>query len=814
MSAVTYELGSWVWIADEEQCYLPAKVSKSSFKAGLPGTVKTEDGESVGLTAKQTGSLVVCNEEVLDPKLDNLIQLNDLNEQAILHNLRIRWLQDNIYTSISSILISVNPFKLLPLYTPEILDQYKDSRGRGLAPHVFAVADNAYRSMLADHSDQSLVISGESGAGKTEATKLILQYLAEVSGQVEEAEEGNVRSEPQGDSDSFEGLEQQILQANPVMESFGNATTVRNDNSSRFGKLISLQFNNGGSIVGGYITQYLLEKSRVVRTEEGERNYHIFYQLLKGLDAEPALQEQLMLLKAEDYHYCNQSSLISVEGMPDDKGYDVALNAMEVLQIKTDEQLVVLHTIAALLHWGNIEFSVAAKATQEDESRIVDLKALEKGCQLLQIDKAKLQKSLLCRSIGVGSLEGGEDIRVSYNVAQAADARDAMAKAVYDAVFKWLISRINQTLEYKDSDESGKKKKTKKHQLTALHALDIFGFESIQTNSFEQLCINYCNEKLQFHFNEHIFKLEQAEYEKEGVHVPATAFIDNSECLKLLEEPRAGIFGMIDEELNIPKGSDAGFLSKVFREHGSHPNLKAPNHKDSDAKICFCVSHFAGVVKYTSTHFLEKNKDSLHADIATALNTTTHSAFTKELLSSVQTLGGAGAGAGGRGGGAGGGRRQSVKRRASTLLAFTLGFQFKQQLTLLMQTLYATSPHFVRCMKPNGNKSGDEFDGNLMIAQLRYAGLLEVCRIRQIGYPVRKEFAAFIERYRCIAESDKGTQSTSRKAVLKLTAAEATAGAEVPVLLKALTEMGVLHEGQFAKGDSKVRLTIESVDAL
>jgi myosin heavy subunit len=259
---------------------------------------------------------------------------------------------------------------------------------------------------------------------------------------------------------------------------------------------------------------------------------------------------------------------------------------------------------------------------------------------------------------------------------------------------------------------------------------------------------------------------------------------------------------MIDEELNIPKGSDAGFLSKVFREHGSHPNLKAPSHKDKDCKVCFCIAHFAGVVKYTSTSFLEKNRDSLHADIAGALQTTSHSGFTKELMGSVQTLGGAGAGGGG--GGAGGGRKTSVKRRASTLLAFTLGFQFKQQLSLLMQTLNSTAPHFVRCMKPNANKSGEEFDGTLMLSQLRYAGLLEVCRIRQIGYPVRKEFSSFMERYRCIAESDKGKQSTSRKAVFKLTGSDANAAAEVPVLLKALTEMGVLEEGNFAKGDTKV----------
>jgi len=727
-------------MADEEEEYLPAQVSKSSFKAGEDGVVKTEDGETHKLKGAQTKEMTECDPECLNSKIDNLISLNNLNESAILHNLRIRFKEDIIYTYVSTILISVNPFKLLPIFTPEVLDKYKEQGSRNLPPHVFATADNCYKAMLSDNKSQSCVISGESGAGKTEATKLILQYVAEVSGRAStgESEKG--------------GLEQQILQANPVMEAFGNAKTTRNNNSSRFGKLISIKFNGAGAIVGGQIHHYLLEKIRIVRQSDLERNYHIFYQILAGIGADPSLKSALMLTEPEDYFYTNQSGTIHIEGMSDEKEFEDVLGACDVLKINKDEQLGLWKVVAAVLNIGNTEFVADVKATEEDGAKMKDSAYCNKGCGLIGIDPAKMEKSLTSRNIGSRSV-----ILVSYNVDQATDARDALTKYIYSKSFDWLIKKVNIALG-EGVDLTGKG--------CFIHVLDIFGFESFETNSFEQLCINYCNEKLQFHFNEHIFKLEQDEYEKEGVMVDATAFADNQACLDLLEKARTGVFAMIDEEINVPKWSDDGFLSKVMRDHGKHSNFKKPKPKDKDAQKCFNIIHFAGNVSYNVTNFLDKNKDSLHADIS-AVVAGSDNTLLQEIVKPEEASGKSGRSA--RGG-------NKAKKQP------TLGFQFKQQLSSLMDTLNTTYPHFVRCMKSNDQKKGDIFAADRMLAQLRYAGLLEVCRIRQIGYPVRREFDAFFQRFKCISPDAK----------------------TIDALCSKLAEKGIFKDKEWQKGKNKI----------
>ena len=493
---------------------------------------------------------------------------------SILHNLRIRYKEDTIYTSISSILISVNPFKLLPLYTPEMLDKYRNG-GREQPPHVFAIAYNSYHNMLADAKDQSVVISGESGAGKSEATKLILQFLTDVSGKITgHAVAGHLASD---------SLEQQILAANPILEAFGNAKTLRNNNSSRFGKLITVNFDHTGSIIGGNIINYLLEKSRIVFQTKGERNYHIFYQLLSLVEADPTYADSMKLVDAELFDITSQSGVIHIEGVSDEKDFEEFVNSMNILRFTPEERKTILNIVAGVLHFGNVKFKVEENANAEDGSAVDNMQVLETACDLWEVDVGEMANFLTHRNLG-----GRDAIQVSYTCDQSMHARDAMVKRVYGDLFQYVVNKINAVLS-----SSGVQRKN------FIGVLDIFGFESFAVNSFEQLCINYCNEKLQFHFNEHIFKMEQTVYAAEGIVIDGTTFVDNQPTLDLLELKVTGIFSMCDEEINVPKGSDEGFLGKVLKNHAQHQNMQKPKPKDCvEFSKCFGVVHYAGTVFY------------------------------------------------------------------------------------------------------------------------------------------------------------------------------------------------------------------------
>jgi len=461
------EADQWVWIPDDADCFIPAK-AKAAFHIGEACKVLSEDGEDVNLPDSK--DVLPLNDEVLDYKIDNLINFKDLNERALLHNLRLRFKHDLIYTYVSSILISVNPFKLLPIYTPEVLESYRQG-SRGKAPHVFAIADNAYNNMVNEQKNQSVVISGESGAGKSEATKLILQYIAEAS------------SRASGIRAKENSLEQQILQSNPIMEAFGNAKTVRNNNSSRFGKLITVYFDGSGSVSGGSIISYLLEKSRVVGPSEGERNYHIFYQLIAGGEAYPELKQALSLDTANMFTYTE--GIDKIPGVSDEKDFEDVKSAMDTLKITEEERMEVFRTVAAVLHAGNLKFEKVENSTSEDGSKISNEDVTQCVGNLLSIEAGTLNTVLTSKRMGTRSV-----VIVPYSQNQAMQARDAMAKAVYSKMFDWIMSKINLTL-------SGGKEHDPTHKIIGV--LDIFGFESFEYNSFEQLCINYCNEKLQFH---------------------------------------------------------------------------------------------------------------------------------------------------------------------------------------------------------------------------------------------------------------------------------------------------------------------------
>ena len=749
-----FATGTWCFIKDEDECFIPAKVIKS-FKAGEPGTVQPEDGEVEELSGKETSSLLHMDDESLKP-IENMVKLKELNEASILQNLRLRFKLDKIYTNVGTILVSVNPFKLLPIYTPEVLDKYKERGARDLPPHVYGVADDAYRSLQTNKKNQSCIVSGESGAGKTEATKLFLQYIGEISGGVKGgAKKAGAKPAP-GESAS---LQEQILKANPLMEAFGNAKTLRNNNSSRFGKWIEVKFDKKGSIVGGSITNYLLEKSRLVHQMEGERNYHVFYDLLAGAEMDPAMKERLQIKDADDYHYLNQSGVITAEGINDEREWEDMIAAMKILNMTQQQIDDVMQVLAGILHLGNIEFEIDERPTQEDGSKISNRDMLELAAQQFGADPEALDKALCYKNIGNRSV-----IFVSYSVKQAADARDALAKTLYGNLFDWLISMINRALAGKVG--TGIKEK----DVRIIGVLDIFGFESFETNSFEQLCINYCNEKLQFHFNEHIFKLEAEEYKREGIDVSAIEFADNQPCLTLLEQKGMGVFSMIDEEINVPRGSDEGFLHKVIKRHAGHKNCEKPGPKALNSHLCFDIIHYAGKVSYNVTGFLEKNKDLLHADLQGVCKTSRFG-FIKMLFEEKKPKAAAAAAPKRR---VGGRSKKSNKK--------TLGTQFKEQLATLMQTLNSTEPHFIRCIKPNSEKCGDIFTSQMVLDQLRYAGLLEVCRIRQIGYPIRKEFPEFLQRYLPLYTSAKNVKE----------------------LCKGLADEGILKGSEWQMGHSKV----------
>jgi len=598
--------------------------------------------------------------------------------------------------------------------------------------------------MLSSRHDQSVVISGESGAGKSEAMKLILQFLTDVSSR---ADALNQSKDNKGASSSSR-LEQQILAANPILEAFGNAKTSRNNNSSRFGKLITINFDANGAINGGGIINYLLEKSRIVHQNLDERNYHIFYQLLTAA-SDPKLAQSLKLQSPELFAITNPEGkgVVTIDGHSDEKEFEDTINSMRVLHFSDEDKASTFKIVAGVLHFGNLKFV----AKGDDGCKIENMDVLEHAANMFGINSQAANKALTTRLMGAHSI-----VVVNYTVEQATDARDAMIKRVYSDLFQIMVNKINTELSADGQSRQN-----------FIGVLDIFGFESFEVNSFEQLCINFCNEKLQFHFNEHIFKMEQTLYDAEKIVIPGSSFVDNQSTLDLLELKGTGVFSMIDEEISVPKGSDEGLLGKLLLKHKADPHMVAPRGKIcKDSQKCFGIDHYAGIVYYNVTSFLEKNKDQLHADLCGLLSASSVNMVAGMFAAKPEEADAASAGNARR---VGGGSKPKGK---------TLGGQFKEQLNELLKTLNSTEPNFVRCMKSNDKKVGRLFNAKRMQDQLRYSGLVEVCRIRKLGYPVRREFGDFYKRYKC---SNLGC-------------------ADLDALLAHLSSKGVLKSGEWAKG--------------
>ncbi|XP_061537094.1 unconventional myosin-VIIa-like isoform X7 [Phycodurus eques] len=600
--------------------------------------------------------------------VEDMIRLGDLNEAGILRNLLIRYSEKLIYTNCGgrtytgSILVAINPYQLLPIYTADQIRLYTNKKIGEMPPHIFAIADNCYFNMQRNNRDQCCIISGESGAGKTESTKLILQFLAAISGQ-------------------HSWIEQQVLEANPILEAFGNAKTVRNDNSSRFGKYIDIHFNKRGAIEGAKIEQYLLEKSRVCRQAQDERNYHIFYCMLKGMTA--ADKKKLGLGKAADYAYLTIGKCTVCDGRDDMKEYSNIRSAMKVLMFTDKENWEISKLLASILHMGNLRYE-ARTYDNLDACEVVPSAHLSGTSALLEVDGKDLMNCLTSRTL----ITRGETVSTPLSTEQALDVRDAFVKGIYGRLFVWMVEKINAAI-YKPSSSHSKVVRR------SIGLLDIFGFENFTVNSFEQLCINFANENLQQFFVRHVFKLEQEEYNLENIDWQHIEFTDNQDALDMIAIKPMNVISLIDEESRFPKGTDSTMLNKLNFQHKVNSNYIPPknNHETQ-----FGIQHFAGAVYYETRGFLEKNRDTLYGDIIQLVHSSKNK-FVKQIfqadvamflcgfapclhLPSSSLPKGA-----------------ETRKRSPTLSS-----QFKKSLELLMRTLSVCQPFFVRCIKPNEYK--------------------------------------------------------------------------------------------------------------
>ncbi|XP_021750598.1 myosin-1-like [Chenopodium quinoa] len=632
----------------------------------------------------QNDCLLPANPDILDG-VDDLMQLSYLSEPTVLYNLQYRYDRDMIYTKAGPVLVAINPFKKVQLYGNEYIEAYQRKSIQN--PHVYAIADTALREMKRDEVNQSIIISGESGAGKTETAKIAMQYLAALGG--------------------GSGIEYEILKTNPILEAFGNAKTLRNDNSSRFGKLIEILFSETGKISGAKIQTFLLEKSRVVQCAKGERSYHIFYQLCAGAPA--ALREKLNLKSVEDYKYLMQSSY-TITGVDDAEQFRIVTEALDVVHVTKDDQESAFAMLAAVLWLGNVSFTII---DNENHVEPVADEALLTVAKLIGCEVKELQLALSTRKMKVRN-----DIIVQkLKLSQAIDTRDALAKSIYSCLFDWLVEQINKSLGV------GKRRTGK-----SISILDIYGFESFERNSFEQFCINYANERLQQHFNRHLFKLEQEEYIQDGIDWTKVEFEDNQACLNLFEKKPLGLLSLLDEESTFPNGTDLSFANKLKQHLKSNSCFKGEREK------AFTVSHYAGEVSYDTTGFLEKNRDLMHLDsvqLLSSCKTSLPQKFASSMLvqSEKPVVG------------------PLFKSGGADSQKLSVAAKFKGQLFQLMQRLESTTPHFIRCIKPNNLQSPGIYEQGLVLQQLRCCGVLEVVRISRSGFPTRMTHQKFARRY-------------------------------------------------------------------
>ncbi|XP_062264089.1 myosin-11-like isoform X2 [Platichthys flesus] len=706
-----------VWVPSEREGFEPA-------------SIKEEKGDEVLVELPNSQIVTVNKDDIqkMNPpkfsKVEDMAALTFLNEASVLHNLRERYFSSLIYTYSGLFCVVVNPYKMLPIYSEKIIEMYKGKKRHEVPPHIYSITDNAYRNMMQDREDQSILCTGESGAGKTENTKKVIQYLAVIASSHKVKKDANPQQPQQQQSGSlaFGELEKQLLQANPILEAFGNAKTIKNDNSSRFGKFIKLNFDVTGYIVGANIDTYLLEKSRCIRQGGTERAFHIFYYMVAG--AKDATREELLLEDFSSYRFL-RAGHVEIPGQEDDEMFIETLEAMEIMGFTEEERIGMMKVVSTVLQLGNVKLE---KERNSEQATMPDNTAAQKVCHLQGINVTDFTRAILTPRIKVGR----EVVQKAQTKQQADFAVEALAKAMYERLFRWILARVNKTLN-----------KSKRQSSSFLGILDIAGFEIFEDNSFEQLCINYTNERLQQLFNHTMFVLEQEEYKREGIQWSFIDFgLDLQPCIELIERPNnpPGILALLDEECWFPKATDVSFVDKLLNTHSDHVKFSKPKqHKN---KMMFAILHYAGKVDYNAADWLTKNMDPLN-DNVTALLKNSSSNFIQDLwkdadrvvgLETMTKM-----------------SESSAPTKSKKGMFRTVGQLYKESLGKLMTTLHNTQPNFVRCIIPNHDKRAGKMDANLVLEQLRCNGVLEGIRICRQGFPNRIVFQEFRQRYEILA---------------------------------------------------------------
>ncbi|OWK53049.1 Myosin-3 [Lonchura striata] len=715
-----------VFVVHAKESYVKSTIqSRESGKV----TVKTEGGETLTVKEDQIFSM---NPPKYD-KIEDMAMMTHLHEPAVLYNLKERYAAWMIYTYSGLFCVTVNPYKWLPVYNPEVVLAYRGKKRQEAPPHIFSISDNAYQFMLTDRENQSILITGESGAGKTVNTKRVIQYFATIAASGDKKKEEQTSGKMQGT------LEDQIISANPLLEAFGNAKTVRNDNSSRFGKFIRIHFGATGKLASADIETYLLEKSRVTFQLKAERSYHIFYQIMSN--KKPELIEMLLITtNPYDYLYVSQGE-ITVPSINDQEELMATDSAIDILGFSADEKTAIYKLTGAVMHYGNLKFK---QKQREEQAEPDGTEVADKAAYLMGLNSADLLKALCYPRVKVGN----EYVTKGQTVQQVYNSVGALAKAVFEKMFLWMVVRINQQLD------------TKQPRQYFIGVLDIAGFEIFDFNSLEQLCINFTNEKLQQFFNHHMFVLEQEEYKKEGIEWEFIDFgMDLAACIELIEKPM-GIFSILEEECMFPKATDTSFKNKLYDQHlGKSNNFQKPKPGKGKAEAHFSLVHYAGTVDYNITGWLDKNKDPL--------NETVVGLYQKSSLKTLALLFASAGGEAEASGGGGGGKKGGKKKGSSFQ---TVSALFRENLNKLMTNLRSTHPHFVRCIIPNESKTPGAMEHELVLHQLRCNGVLEGIRICRKGFPSRILYADFKQRYKVLNASaiPEGQFIDSKKASEKL----------------------------------------------
>ncbi|KAG8440472.1 hypothetical protein GDO86_006288, partial [Hymenochirus boettgeri] len=688
-----------VWIPDAEEVWQSAEITKDLKIGDSELHLCLEDGTNLNYPVEPEKQVLppLRNPDILVGEND-LTALSYLHEPAVLHNLKVRFMESKlIYTYSGIILVAINPYKDLPIYGDAIIHAYSGQNMGDIDPHIFAVAEEAYKQMARNNRNQSIIVSGESGAGKTVSARYAMRYFATVS-----------------KSSSKAQVEDKVLASNPITEAIGNAKTTRNDNSSRFGKYTEISFDRRYKIIGANLRTYLLEKSRVVFQSENERNYHIFYQLCASA-SQPEFKN-LCLTSADEFNYTAMGGCTAIEGVNDRKDMVDTQKTFTLLGLNVDFQMDVFKVLAAILHLGNVEI----RRVSDDKSSVnVNDKHLKIFCDLLNLETPKVAQWLCNRKIVTTS----DTVIKPMTKIQADNARDALAKKIYSHLFNYVVDKINSALQFQ-----GK-------QHTFIGVLDIYGFETFEINSFEQFCINYANEKLQQQFNLHVFKLEQEEYMKEDIPWTLIDFYDNQSVIDLIEA-KMGILELLDEECLLPQGTDENWLQKLYNNYiNKNPMFEKPRMSNRS----FIIQHFADKVEYKCDGFLEKNRDTVYDVLIDLLKTSKFqlcanffqdNSGTKSFSAGIKVK-----------------SARPVIKLPNKEFRMTVGNKFRSSLCLLMETLNATTPHYVRCIKPNDLKLPFEFDAKRVVQQLRACGVLETIRISAQSYPSRWTYIEFFGRY-------------------------------------------------------------------